>query len=87
MHEHELNQQPAAAFRHWGGGVPREHRVKRVGVLSRSQRCQVHLGTRDPCRSYATASWAYLLRSLIKLLSSSSSSSSSSLRNESSTAL
>jgi len=34
------------------------------------------VGTRDPCRSYATASWAYLLRSLIKLLSSSSSSSS-----------
>jgi len=32
-----------------------------------------YLGTRDPCRSHATASWAYLLRSLIKLLSSSSS--------------
>jgi len=51
-----------------------DHRVKRVGVLSRPQRWQVHLGTRDPCRSHATASWSYLLRSLIKLLSSSSSS-------------
>jgi hypothetical protein len=29
---------------------------------------QVHLGTTDPCRSHATASRAYLLRSLIKLL-------------------
>jgi hypothetical protein len=35
---------------------------------------QVHLGTRNPCRSHAIASRAYLLRSYIKLLSSSSSS-------------
>jgi len=32
------------------------------------------LGTRDPCRFHATASWVCLLRSTIKLLSSSSSS-------------
>jgi len=31
---------------------------------------QVHLGTRDPCRFHATASWVCLLRSTIKLLSS-----------------
>ena len=36
---------------------------------------QVHLGTGDPCRFHATASWVCLLRSTIKLLSSSSSSS------------
>jgi len=36
---------------------------------------KVHLGTGDPCRSHATASWACLLRSLIQPLSSSSSSS------------
>ena len=38
---------------------------------------QVHLGTGDPCRLHATASWVCLLRSTIKLLSSSSFSSSS----------
>ena len=34
---------------------------------------QVHLGTGDPCRFHATASWVCLLRSTIKPLSSSSS--------------
>ena len=43
--------------------------------LIQAKEGQVHLGTRDPCRLHATACRAYLLRSMIKLLSSSSSSS------------
>jgi hypothetical protein len=51
-------------------------RPQLIGLMAifDDERVKVHLGTGDPCRFHATASRPYLLRSLIKPLSSSSSS-------------